>query len=159
MATGLKKRMKRISASNAGMGKSEVKALAKKRKGSYQTKLASSGGMGAGKKGSVKRDIFKEGGTKANLANYRSLKKADKNALKTQTKDNRKAGIGKRTLKNITAVKKQATKRDTKALQKKMEKWQASSKARTSAGAKTGAQIREAAGLTGIAKNRKVKML
>lgn len=144
MKKGVKKRVQRIKASGKASGK-EAKQLARSRAKDYRSKSKAqkankTESIGRGKKGSTKRELWKEGGTKAELEAMRSLSKTQKKQVRESRKRvGSKSYSARGTAKNILAA---STKRDV-AKQKKV-----GAPARPSI-ARAMYELRKAAGLDG----------
>lgn len=143
MKKGISKRVARIKAS--GKSGKEAKQLARKRASSYASKQKASVGIGAGKKGTMKRKLFKEGGSKANLASYRALDKSERKLVKKQMSSARKAGV------KVSAKKAVASATKRSAATKTMGLKQQTATARNGGMSQNAiaAMIRRAAGLAG----------
>jgi hypothetical protein len=94
MKPGVSKRAQRIAAADPSLSKRNVRQLAKRRAKTYQSRLAAqasnkSEGIGRGKaKGTLKRKLWKAGGTKSEL---KALKVQPKTVRKSIKKNARKA--------------------------------------------------------------------
>ena len=90
MKQGIKKRVARIEAKGEATGK-EAKQLARKRAASYQSGTSSSSKKtGPGKKNTLKREVYKAGGTKSEVAALKAQPKTVRKSIKknAQTRDN-----------------------------------------------------------------------
>lgn len=87
MPTEVQNRMKRIAKKSPNMARSEVRALAKKRAAKSDLVLRD-----GGKPGSMKRKIYRETGSKADLLTWRGMSDVQKGVVKGRVAQNRSKG-------------------------------------------------------------------